>query len=120
MSDSLTQFDYLLNALEAAGRSDQPAERGYANKRKALFAYVRALEKSALRPMIGLGAEDVAAMRLQATALAFQWYVAKGCVGFAPDTFCYFLLRASDFGLKEGTMNGQRVRIDMRTEPDAS
>lgn len=39
-----TQFDYLLNALERASQADKPAEHGYAEKRGALFAYVRRLE----------------------------------------------------------------------------
>jgi hypothetical protein len=38
------QFDYLLNAFELASQSDKPAENGYAEKRAALFAYVRSLE----------------------------------------------------------------------------
>jgi hypothetical protein len=42
--DDLTQFDYLLNAMERAGQEKAPAEHGYAEKRLALFAYVRALE----------------------------------------------------------------------------
>lgn len=42
-----TQFDYLLNALEAASQSDKPAEHGYGDKRKALYAYVRDLERQA-------------------------------------------------------------------------
>lgn len=40
----LTQFDYLLNAMEAAAQHENPAEHGYAQKRQALFAYVRGLE----------------------------------------------------------------------------
>lgn len=39
-----TQFDYLLNAFEEALASEQPALCGYANKRSALFNYVRKLE----------------------------------------------------------------------------
>lgn len=44
--DTPTQFDYLLNAMEAAGLADKPAECGYGDKRKALFAHVRALERN--------------------------------------------------------------------------
>jgi hypothetical protein len=42
--DQLTQFDYLLNAMEAAAQHENPAEHGYAQKRQALYAYVRGLE----------------------------------------------------------------------------
>jgi hypothetical protein len=42
-----TQFDYLLNALESAAQADKPAEHGYAEERRALFAYVRDLERRA-------------------------------------------------------------------------
>lgn len=41
-----TQFDYLLNTLEHASQADDPAKAGYGEARKALFAYVRSLEKS--------------------------------------------------------------------------
>jgi hypothetical protein len=44
VSDTPTQFDYLLNAFEAASQSKAPAEAGYAAKRQALFDYVRGLE----------------------------------------------------------------------------
>jgi hypothetical protein len=46
-NEPLTQFDYLLNAFEAASQDDAPADVGYAGKRKALFAYVRDLERRA-------------------------------------------------------------------------
>lgn len=39
-----TQFDYLLNAMEWAGQQANPAEHGYADRRRALYAYVRRLE----------------------------------------------------------------------------
>lgn len=42
-----TEFDYLLNAFEAASQADHPAEHGYGDKREALFAYVRDLERRA-------------------------------------------------------------------------
>jgi len=45
--EQLTQFDYLLNAMLHAGQESKPAEHGYANKRKALYAYVRDLEARA-------------------------------------------------------------------------
>src|SRR4051794_30485355 len=47
--DVRTQFDYLLNALMHAGQADKPAEHGYAEKRRALFAYVRQLEAAQLQ-----------------------------------------------------------------------
>ena len=46
----MSDFDYLLNAFEAASQSDKPAANGYANKRKALFAYVRELEAARRSP----------------------------------------------------------------------
>jgi hypothetical protein len=48
MSEERTQFDYLLNAFEEASQSGRPADHGYAEKRRALFAYVRGLERIAL------------------------------------------------------------------------
>jgi hypothetical protein len=41
---TFTQFDYLLNSMELAGKQDTPAEHGYGDKRRALYAYVRDLE----------------------------------------------------------------------------
>jgi hypothetical protein len=43
MSDH-TKFDYLLNAMERAGQSHNPHMEGYGDKRRALFAHVRAME----------------------------------------------------------------------------
>jgi hypothetical protein len=40
----MTHFDYLLNAFEQASQADNPAKEGYAEKRRALLAYVRELE----------------------------------------------------------------------------
>jgi hypothetical protein len=48
MADELTQFDYLLNAFELASQSETPAELHYAEKRRALYDYVRQLESDAL------------------------------------------------------------------------
>jgi hypothetical protein len=42
-----TQFDYLLNAMTHAAQEAHPAKAGYAGKRKALFDYVRELERKA-------------------------------------------------------------------------
>lgn len=47
MAEKFTQFDYLLNALELAAQADQPAEHGYGEKRRALYAHVRELERKA-------------------------------------------------------------------------
>lgn len=49
MTDTLrfTQFDYRLNAMIAALDADSPAQEGYAEKRKALYSYVRDLEAQA-------------------------------------------------------------------------
>ncbi|MCC6650644.1 MAG: hypothetical protein IT348_05805 [Candidatus Eisenbacteria bacterium] len=44
MTEKLTQFDYLLNAMEAAAQMENPAAYGYAEKRQALYRYVRGLE----------------------------------------------------------------------------
>jgi len=47
MTEKLTQFDYLLNAMHHAGRAENPAQAGYGDKRRALILHVRALEKDA-------------------------------------------------------------------------
>lgn len=47
MAETLTQFDYLLNAFEQASQADKPAEHDYGSKRRALYAYVRELERKA-------------------------------------------------------------------------
>jgi len=47
----LTQFDYLLNAFEDASQSAEPAKNGYAEKRRALFEYVRDLESRVDGPL---------------------------------------------------------------------
>jgi hypothetical protein len=50
--NKLTQFDFLLNALEDAVRSHRPLEMNYAEKRRLLFAYVRALEARDAAPQV--------------------------------------------------------------------
>ena len=40
----MTHCDHLLNAFEQASQADNPAKEGYAEKRRALLAYVRELE----------------------------------------------------------------------------
>lgn len=47
VADRFTQFDYLLNALEAASQTDAPAEHGYGEKRRKLYEHVRELERKA-------------------------------------------------------------------------
>lgn len=47
MAEKFTQFDYLLNALEAAAQTDAPAEHGYGEKRRKLYQHVRELERKA-------------------------------------------------------------------------
>ena len=53
MSTTPTQFDYLLNAFERASQAVTPADHGYAEKRRALFAYVRGLEAPCTAPEEG-------------------------------------------------------------------
>jgi hypothetical protein len=53
-----TKFNYLLNAFEHASQDDNPAAKGYAEKRRALIAHVRGLEADAaelveLRRVVG-------------------------------------------------------------------
>jgi hypothetical protein len=62
-----TQFDYLLNAFEQASQSDKPAEHGYGEKRRALFAYVRELEARAAE--LAAPAQGVEALAAQIEAL---------------------------------------------------
>ena len=47
MADKLTPFDYLLNAFEQASQADHPAREKYGDKRRALYAHVRELERKA-------------------------------------------------------------------------
>lgn len=42
----MSQFVYLLNALEAATHDDAPADVGYAEKRQAVLEYVAKLERA--------------------------------------------------------------------------
>jgi hypothetical protein len=42
-------FEYLLNAMEAASQEKNPAEHGYAEKRRRVFECVRAAEQRAER-----------------------------------------------------------------------
>jgi len=43
----VSKFIYLLNAMENAASSDNPAEHNYKGKREAVLAYVRDLEAKA-------------------------------------------------------------------------
>jgi hypothetical protein len=45
--DERTQFDYLLNSLEFAAQSENPARADYGGHRRRLFEYVRDLEARA-------------------------------------------------------------------------
>lgn len=45
-----TPFNYLLNAMERAAQAERPADHGYGEKRKALLAHVRELERKAVAP----------------------------------------------------------------------
>lgn len=42
-----TKFDYLLNAFEQASQAPEPAKLNYGDKRRALYAHVRELERRA-------------------------------------------------------------------------
>lgn len=42
----MSGFIYLLNALEGAAQSENPFERGYADKRRAVLEYVEKLEST--------------------------------------------------------------------------
>lgn len=63
----------------------------------------------------GVGAEDMAAMRMQAKALAFQWFAARN---YQADLagFSWFLVRPEDLGLSADTMPGMRIRVAMTFE----
>lgn len=65
-----------------------------------------------------VGAEDMAVMRMQAGALAFQWLVARDYKVHA-DGYAFMLLRAEDFGLRDAVMNGKRIRVALSFEDDA-
>lgn len=56
-----TQFDYLLNAFEATSQSERSADNGYDAKRKALYAYVRELERTSTQ--VVAAQNDAAALR---------------------------------------------------------
>lgn len=52
---NLTEFDYLLNRFERASQAATPAEHGYGEHRRALYAYVRDLEaKVAATPIVDM------------------------------------------------------------------
>lgn len=64
-----------------------------------------------------VGAVDMDGMRMQARALAFHWLAARD---FNPsaDGHAWFLLRAGDFGLREDSMKGLRIKVEMTFEED--
>jgi hypothetical protein len=47
VAEKLTQFDYLLNALEFAAQAENPAKADYGGARQRLFAHVRELARKA-------------------------------------------------------------------------
>jgi hypothetical protein len=47
---SLSQFNYLLNALEEAAQAGEPAKYGYGERRRKLLEYVANLERKAQPP----------------------------------------------------------------------
>jgi hypothetical protein len=50
------RFEYLLNAMEVAAQSSNPWLAGYAEKRRAVFAYVAELQRrAAAEPREGAG-----------------------------------------------------------------
>ena len=67
---------------------------------------------------LGVGAEDMAAMRMQATALAFQWLTAREYT-VSSGAYAFFLLRARDFGFTDETLPGLRIRVALSFERDA-
>lgn len=64
-------------------------------------------------------AEQVAAMRMQATALAFQWFSARDYT-VSSGAKAFFLLRARDFGFRDETLPGLRIRVELTFERDAA
>ena len=65
----------------------------------------------------GVGACEMAAMRLQARAIAFQWLAARG---FTSDQagFSFFYVSAKELGLREDAMQGMRIKVSMVFEQD--
>jgi hypothetical protein len=47
VADQFTEFNYLLNAFERASQAERPVDHGYRDKRVALIAHVRELERKA-------------------------------------------------------------------------
>jgi hypothetical protein len=65
----MSQFIYLLNSMECAATAENPAEHGYADKRRAVLEYVAKLEATAPEERALL---QRAADALQGTATGLQ------------------------------------------------
>lgn len=65
----------------------------------------------------GVAAADMAAMRMQAQALAFHWFCARDFEAH-PQGFAYYLFRPRDFSFKPTSMNGLRIRVALSFEQD--
>lgn len=68
---------------------------------------------------MSIGAETMAALRMQAQALAFHWLVARDFEA-EPQGQAWFLLRPEDFWARASAMNGLRIRVSLNFEPDLS
>lgn len=79
-----TQFNYLLNAVEHAGREAHPAKAGYAGKRKALLAHVRELERKAAEAEAAVAAERERCASLVPTSWLDPLLTGKGGMGQPP------------------------------------
>lgn len=74
--------------------------------------------ESLLTGGLGVGAEDMAVMRTQASALAFQWFAAREYT-VSSDGHAFFLIRSDDLGLKDAALPGIRIRVSLSFERDA-
>ncbi len=64
-----------------------------------------------------IGAEQVAVMRMQAVALAFQWFTANNYQARLGPV-AHFNLRPSDFGFSEKALPGLRIKVQLTVEHD--
>jgi len=71
-----------------------------------------------LNDQLGVGACEMAAMRMQARALAFQWFAARN-FQYGEEGFAYFMLRAADFELRDDCLKGVRIKVSLAFERDA-
>lgn len=72
-------------------------------------------KKSEAPSPFSVAAEDVAAMRMQAIALAFQWFTARE-YEVSTDARAHFNVRASDFGFRDSALPGLRIRVQLTFE----